>query len=96
MLRYQRKGEFFIMNIQPVTPSFTGDVVYRVSKSYMRNASRPYFEYEVLNVLRKQDLPANIKGNNFDVSFDKEFQKKQIKIFKDTLDEAGITFKLLV
>ena len=84
------------MNIQPLTPSFTGNVTYRVSKEYAQNTVRPFFEYEVLNVLRKQKLPANIKGDNFDVTFDNKFQQSQIKQFKDTLNDAGIKFKLLI
>lgn len=84
------------MNIQAITPSFTGNVTYRVSKDYAQNALRPFFENEVLDIIRTQKPPANIHGQNFDVTFDTKFQKKQIQNFINTLDKAGIKFKLLI
>lgn len=85
------------MNIHPITPSFTGsNVVYRVSKDFTENAARPFFTNEVLNVVREQKLPANIKGNTFDITFDSHFQQEQMKKFENTLNEAGIKFKLLI
>lgn len=84
------------MSIQALNTSFTGSVTYRISKNYAGNIKKTFLENEVLNVIRKQDLPASIHGKNFDITFDPKFQQSQIKQFKDTLDAAGIQFKLLI
>ena len=85
------------MNIQPISPNFTGgSIVYRVSKEYSGNITRPFFENEILKIVRDQNLPANIHKKHFDITFDTQFEQAKIQQFKDKLDKAGIKFKLLI
>ena len=84
------------MNIQSVTPNFTGSVTYRVAKDYAKNKNIHNLDGKVLKVLREQKLPAIIHNRHIDISFDKQYQQANAQIFKDTLKSAGIEFKLLV
>jgi len=84
------------MNVQPVTPNFTGSVIYRISKDYTQNTHIKNLDGQMMNILREQKLPAIIQNRHIDVSFDKQYQQKEMRLFKDTLKDAGIKLKLLI
>ena len=84
------------MNIQPITPNFTGNIVYRVSREFGNNAKNSFLLNDMLEVVRNQKLPAIFHNNMVDVTLDSKYQQKEITAFKETLNKAGIKFKLLV
>ena len=84
------------MSIQSITPNFTGNAVYRISKSTFENSKLPYFYNYILKTVREQKLPANFANNHVDITFDAKYQQNAIETFKNTMKDAGIKLQLII
>ena len=77
------------MNIQSVSPNFTGNLIHRVSPLYRKNKGNQYLYNQVIDIVKEAKTPAVVSNKGIDLM-------DPSKAVLDALEAKGIQSKILI